>query len=350
MAKKIGLIALLVVIVLAVVNADLIIDMFFGVKTINNAEVKVLLREDPDLDELLQTLHGKKVIDDIDKARGVAEDMNLDVKNLAGGKYVILPGSKVEDVLRGFEKGENGMGKNEQKVNVIFNTCRDLNDVAHWVSDCIAADSASIYDYLTSPETLSKYGFTKAQMPAMILPQQYEMEFDTDAEEFTAFMAERFKEFWTEERKQKLAAIGLKSQSQVVTLASIVYSEQGRVQEEWPIIAKLYLNRMQKGMKLKSDPTFKFCWGHQLDGVQRLTAKHRDIDCEYNTYKINGLPPGPICVTPASVVDAVLNPSNVDYLFMCAKRDYSGQHDFTASDVQHMKNASAYQKWLSKQN
>jgi UPF0755 protein len=224
-----------------------------------------------------------------------------------------------------------------------------LNDVSKSVSVCIAADSSELFDYMVAPETLSKYGFTKEQMPAIILPQKYEMEFDTNAEEFVAFMASKFKEFWTAERMSKLNAVGLSSQSQAVTVASIVYSEQGKVQEEWPIIAGLYLNRINKGMKLKSDPTFKFCWGDKLDGVQRLTAKHRDIDCPYNTYKINGLPPGPICITPAKVVDAVLNRADVDYLYMCAKPDYSGEHNFTDSDVQHMKNARVYQKWLSTQ-
>jgi UPF0755 protein len=109
------------------------------------------------------------------------------------------------------------------------------------------------------------------------------------------------------------------------------------------------LNRIKKGIPLQSDPTFKFCWGHELDDVQILTHKHRDIDCPYNTYKIRGLPPGPICVTPAKVVDAVLNRADVDYIYMCAKPDYSGQHNFAVSDAQHVKNAKAYQKWIRTQ-
>ena len=268
---------------------------------------------------------------------------------MEGGKYIIAPKGKIKDVLLGFKRGEDGKGRDEVLVNVIFNTCRDLNDVAKSVSVCIAADSASLFDYMVAPETLSKYGFTREQMPAIILPKQYEMEFDTNAEDFLAFMASKFKEFWTEERMQKLRLVGLSSQSQAVTVASIVYSEQGKVQDEWPIIAGLYLNRVKKGMKLKSDPTFKFCWGHELDNVQVLTGKHRDIDCPYNTYKINGLPPGPICITPAKVVDAVLNRADVDYIYMCAKPDYSGEHNFTASDTQHIKNAKAYQKWIRTQ-
>lgn len=347
--KRIGILVFLAALVLAVVNYDLIVGWFFAPKSINKTEVKVLLREDPNIDQLLETLHAKQVIADIEEAKELAAELNLKDDELEGGKYIIAPQTKLKDVLLAFQRGKDGLGKGELRVNVIFNTCRDLNDVAKSVSVCIAADSASLFDFMVDAETLSKYGFTEAQMPALILPKQYEMEFDTSPEDFVVFMAEQFREFWTEERKQKLRAVGLTSPSQAVTVASIVYSEQGKVQEEWPIIAGLYLNRVNKGIPLQSDPTFKFCWGHELDDVQILTAKHRNIDCSYNTYKIKGLPPGPICITPAKVVDAVLNRADVDYIYMCAKPDYSGRHNFAVSDSQHLKNASAYQKWIRTQ-
>ena len=100
-------------------------------------------------------------------------------------------------------------------------------------------------------------------------------------------------------------------------------------------------------MKLQSDPTFKFCWGRKLDGVQRLLNKHRDVDCDYNTYLHEGLPPGPIFITPAKVIDAVLSPANTNYIFMCAKPDYSGGHNFTASGREHENNAAVYRRWLA---
>ena len=112
-------------------------------------------------------------------------------------------------------------------------------------------------------------------------------------------------------------------------------------------IAGLYLNRINQGIKLQSDPTFKFCWGDQLIGVQRLLNIHREIDCPYNTYRINGLPPGPICIPSTIVVDAVLNRADVNYIFMCAKPDYSGRHNFAVSGEDHTKNASIFQKWLA---
>jgi UPF0755 protein len=352
MVKRIALILVVIGAVLVVANFDLLKKWISDPipRSINAVEQRLLFGEDPTLDELIDALHSKKIISSKDEARKIAKEISLTDDKIEGGKYVILPETRLDNLLGAFERDTDGRGKGEVLVNVIFNNCRDLYDVSKNVSVCISADSASLAEHLLHPETLRKYGFTAAQMPAMILPQQYEMEFDTNASEFVAFMAERFKEFWTDERKGKLHSIGLQAPSQAVTLASIVYSEQGKIQEEWPIIAALYLNRIKKGMKLKSDPTFKFCWGRELDDVQYLTAKHRDIECDYNTYHIQGLPPGPICITPAKVVDAVLNKANVNYLFMCAKPDYSGEHNFTASDVQHMRNASIYQKWIRTQS
>lgn len=349
MFKKIGLILLIGVGVLTYMYRSQIKAFFTGNNfTKNKSEVKLVLREDPTIQELAMTLDSLGVID-AQVFIEQATEQQLSDTSFDAGKYVILTQTRIPNLVSGFVKGENGQGKNEVKVNVQFNRCKTIADVGSNISKCIIADSASIVDYILSEKTLNHYHFTEAQIPALFLPDNYEMYFDTDAEAFVAFMAEEFKLFWNDERKAKLAKVGLKTPSEAVTVASIVYSEQGKVPAEWPIIAKLYLNRLNQGIPLQSDPTFKFCWGNELDGVKRLLNKHRDIDCPYNTYKYGGLPPGPICITPASVVDAVLNPANVDYIFMCAKPDYTGEHNFTASATQHGVNARIYQNWLSKE-
>ena len=314
-------------------------------RSLNSVEVKLLLREDPTFTELLLELQSSKVIDDIQVLRDLAEEQKMDTNTFAAGKYIILSGTKLSTLLEGFIKDENGNGKAEVKVNVVFNRCRTIEDIGANISKCILADSASIVDWIYSAETLNKYHFTKSQVPALFLPGDYEMYFDTDAETFVAFMAEQFKAFWNEERTAKIKALGLDYPSQVATLASIVYSEQSKMEEEWPVIARLYLNRLNKGMLLQSDPTFKFCWGSELDGVERLLNSHKQIDCPYNTYIYAGLPPGPICITPARVMDAVLAPSANNYLFMCGKPGGSG-HNFAVTLADHDKNVSAYRKWL----
>lgn len=348
MVKKVALLLVLVTGVIAFVNRERIMKLFSeDTRTTNQTEVKLLLREAPSIDQLTSLLIEEGIIKTDSDFRSYVAENNVDTNSFAAGKYVILSKTHLADLVEGFVKAENGHGKSEVKVNVVFNSCYDIMDIGSNVSKCILADSASIVDCILSQETLERYNFTREQIPALFLPATYEMYFDTDAEAFVAEMATIFKAFWNEERKTKMKALGFDSPSKVATLASIVYAEQGKVPEEWPVIAKLYLNRLDKGMKLQSDPTFKFCWGRKLDGVQRLLNVHRDIDCPYNTYKYGGLPPGPIHITPAAVIDAVLNPSDSNYIFMCAKPDYSGEHNFTASGSQHERNAAVYRRWLA---
>lgn len=348
MLKKLVLFGFISLMGLALMKFDKIQALFSEdiIRTSNTTQTKLLIRTDPTFTELLDLLKINGVIKDIEAVRRVAREQNIDTIHFSGGKYLILSGTRIRDLITGFQKNDNGLGRNEIKVKVLFNNCRDVYDVGAAIEKCIVADSAQIVEELLNPSTLEKYDLNANQIAALFLPKQYEMPYDTDAQQFVSFMGEQFDSFWTSERESKMKSIGLNNPSEVSTLASIVYSEQGKVNEEWPIIAKLYLNRLNKGMKLQSDPTFKFCWGNELNNVQRLTNRHRDIDCPYNTYKINGLPPGPICISPAAVLDAVLNPAPVDWVYMCAKPDYSGEHNFTASGREHINNANNYQSWL----
>lgn len=346
MVKKIILVAFIAACVVAIFNWQRIRRLFGdNNRTANKTEVKLLLREDPSLITLIEVLSEEGVISKDQNIRKIIEENKIDTTQFAAGKYIVLSGTQLVNLLQGFVKDENGNGKAEVKVNVVFNRCRTIEDIGANISKCILADSASIVDFILNPETLKKYSFSSAQIPALFLPKTYEMYFDTDAEGFVAFMAEEFKTFWNAERKQKMETIGLKFPSQVVTVASIVYAEQSQMSEEWPIIGRLYLNRLQKGMRLESDPTFKYCWGDELDGVERLLNKHKEIDCPYNTYLYGGLPPGPICIPPAEVIDAVLNPADVDYIFMCGKPGGQG-HNFAVTNAEHAQNAAIYRKWL----
>jgi UPF0755 protein len=320
---------------------------FAGSKSVANKEkVEFYFDATSDLKCLASQLEKEKVIDNVDAFLKVGEYKGLNSERLASGKYIIEPGTNYKTLLNGFTKNANGNGNAEVEVEVTFNNCRDVIQLAGKVSKCIQTDSTELAKFLTSETTLKKYDFTPEQLPALFLPNTYRMFWDTDADQFLQRMAKEFKNFWTADRLNKLKEIGLKSPSEAVTLASVVYSEQGKNPSEWPIIAGLYLNRIQKGMKLQSDPTFKFCWGDELKGVQRLTYEHRDRDCPYNTYLYAGLPPGPICIPPTQCVDAVLNRDKNDYIFMMAKADYSGLHDFTVNYSDHSRLATIYSKWL----
>jgi UPF0755 protein len=326
------------------------IGLYFDTKkdTDNSTEKTIYLPSGTDLEDLKNILIEGGVVETADVVESLGNYKELNQDKIAPGKYTIPAKSNINDMLNGFIINSLGNGNREDAVRVTFNNCREIKDLAGKVAKHIEADSLDLLEYIMAEETLNKFGFNQATIPALFLPDTYEMYWDTDAKEFVDKMAAEFKKFWTDERKQRLKIVGLSSQSDAVTLASIIYKEQDRQPSEWPIIARLYLNRIQQGWKLESDPTFVFCWGDKLKDVQRLLEVHREIDCPYNTYKIAGLPPGPIYIPPAKVVDAVLYPDDNNYFFMCAKPDGNGLHNFANSLSEHNKNARIYQNWLSK--
>lgn len=322
-------------------------------RTINTVQKTILIRGELDYIKLGELLHQHNLVKDKNEVVSFMERKGLQDKKLSPGKYLILPQTQMSELIDGFMIGESGHGKAELKVNVLFNRCLDIYQMAGNISLCIETDSTEIINYITSEQFLQEQGISKEELAALFIPGTYQMYFDTDAKAFTDNMLKIRDVFWTEERKELLTSTELNSR-EIVTLASIVYSEQSQMSEEWPIIAGLYINRLRKGMKLQSDPTFKFCWGGELEGLEQLTYTHRAKNCPYNTYLYVGLPPGPICLVPAAVIDAVLRAEKHDYLFMMAKPGGTG-HNFSETLRQHDRYVAEYRKWFreyqkSKQN
>lgn len=324
---------------------------FDGNKNSDNEVVKEFYIDgETTLEALASNLKNEGIFLDSAALINVGEYKNLNISRIASGKYLIQPNTNVKDLLNGFTINSLGNGNAEVEVSVTFNNCFDLNDLAGKVSKNLAFDSTKLVNFLHENAVLEKYGFSKERFPAMFIPDTYKMFWDTDEKAFVERMAKVFKDFWSEERLSKMRKIGLKSQSDVVTLASIVYQEQNKVESEWKTIAGLYLNRIRNGWMLQSDPTFRFCYEDRLRGVNRLTFEHRSADCPYNTYLYAGLPPGPIYIPPAKVIDAVLNAEENSYFYMCAKPGFDGLHNFARSLNEHNRNAKTYQNWLTSQN
>lgn len=316
-------------------------------ETRNGEQTNFFVHSQTSLSELTSDLIEKGIVNDSVAFLKIARYKKLSDDKIAAGKYTIAPQTELKTLVNGFFLNRLGNGNAEQTIQVTFNNCRDLAQLCGKVARFTEVDSLSLYHFLSSPQLIDHYGFNEATFVSLFLPDTYEMYWDVSPQQFMDKMADAYKEFWSAERKDKARTTGF-SQSQIATLASIVYSEQGRISDEWPIIAGLYINRLHDNWKLESDPTFRFCWKDKLKGVQRLTNEHKNIACPYNTYQIFGLPPGPICIPPKKVVDAVLNYQHNSLYFMCAKPDYSGRHNFAHSYGEHLKNARIYQNWLTK--
>lgn len=221
-------------------------------------------------------------------------------------------------------------------------TLRKKDRIAQRISSQMMVDSASVADALNDEVFLAGYGFTPENVFAMILPDTYEMYWTVSVKEIFDRFKKEYDAFWTEDRLAKAKAQGL-SQMEVSVMASIVSGETLKV-AEYPVIAGVYLNRYNKGMKLQADPTIAFCYDYTLD---RILKKHLTVDSPYNTYKHVGLPPAPINVPPKACLEAVLNPQKHNYIYFCASPAFDGTHKFAVTYTEHLKNARAFQRELT---
>ena len=255
------------------------------------------------------------------------------------GKYAIKHGDTMSDIYNRI------VSRQQTPVRVTIPATRDVQQAIGIISRQIMADSAQLAEY-THPIAMSCFGYDKANIPAFFLPDTYEVYWDITAEDFFEKMAGWNRKFWNDDRKAKAKAAGL-TPSQVATLASIVDEETANT-AEMPTVAGLYINRLKRGMPLQADPTVKFALGDPTR--QRILKKDLEVSSPYNTYKHTGLPPGPIRIPSKQAIESVLNHAKHNYLYMCAKEDFSGTHNFAKTLSEHNANAKRYQNALNKLN
>ena len=273
----------------------------------------------------------------------VAEKLNYpDV--VKPGKYKISKGMNNLELTRMLRSGI------QTTVNLSFNNQDTFEKLAGRISEQIEADSISLLKSFSDRAFLNKAGFKNAEALGMYIPNSYEFYWNTTAEEFRAKMLNEYNKFWDASRLKKAKKLNL-TKNEVITLASIVQKETASASER-PIVAKLYLNRLASGWPLQADPTIIFALKAKLGSdmvIKRVFSKDLEIDSPYNTYKNAGLPPGPIAMPDISSIEAVLNPANHDYFYMCASVTSFGTHEFAKTLEQHNRNAAKYQLWLNKQ-
>ena len=260
--------------------------------------------------------------------------------NVKPGKYKVLANMNNNGLINLLRSGL------QEPVWITFNNIRTKAQLVSRISNKIEADSLSITEMVDNNSFLQKkYGMGQESILTLFIPNSYKFFWNTSAEEFLDRMAREYKSFWTPARKLKAKNLGL-SQTEISILASIVQAEQSRYNEEKPIIAGLYINRLKKGMPLQSDPTLIYALGDFT--IARVLNEHKEINSPYNTYKYAGLPPGPICLPEISSLDAVLNNNKNDYFFMCAKDDFSCRHNFSKTLDQHNVFARKYRTALNR--
>ncbi len=219
---------------------------------------------------------------------------------------------------------------------------RTREELARKVSRQLKADSLSVIKAMDDAAFLKPYGVTPETVFAAFFPSSYDMYWTESFGDLLDKCRKASDAYWTDDNLAKAAKQGL-SRRDAVILASIVKGES-RYKPELPKIAGVYLNRLDRGMRLQADPTVAFCYDYTLN---RILFRHLEFDSPYNTYRYAGLPPGPINVPDAEYIDAVLNPDRGGgNLFFCASKNLDGTHVFAKTAAAHGRNARAFQQAL----
>lgn len=312
-------------------------QVFYGANVLQEEQAQVILIDGDDtFDSLRNQLYDRAIVDEIISFSFVAKALGYQ-DNVKPGVYLMEPDMTNMEAIRRLRAGD------QIPVDITFNNVRFKEDLVEKITADTGIDGTEFLNLLNDNEYLSTLGFNKETIMAMFIPNTYEVYWTISAKGLFDRMKKEFDKFWNADRRAKAETLDL-SPVEVSTLAAIVQDEKFVVSES-PTIAGLYINRIKKNMLLQADPTVKFALGDFT--IQRVLIADTRIDSPYNTYKYRGLPPGPINLPTIASLDAVLNYEKHDYIYMCAKEDFSGYHRFAKDLTQHNKNARLLHKALN---
>lgn len=273
-----------------------------------------------------------------DYARKVMHLMNLYGFDPASrhGLYIIPKGATPFATSRKIARG------GQDQIEIRFNAFRSVDYIAERLANKMEFSKEEFLAKAKDPEYLSKYGLNPDNALALFLDDSYYVYWSATPEEVLDKIGENYRNFWNEGRLE-LAQINGLTPAELMIVASIVDDETNQADEKGRI-GRLYINRLDKEMPLQADPTLKFALGDFA--LRRILNEHKSVDSPYNTYKYKGLPPGPLRTTSRTTVNSILQSDPSTDIFMCARPDGSGYHNFASTYEEHLKNASEYHDYL----
>lgn len=300
------------------------------------SEKAFIIREGTNFDQIINLLEENDIVLNYKAFKWVSKKKNY-ANLIKPGRYLLKKGMNTNQMVNMLRAGE------QAPLNVTFNNIRFKEELAGKISHYIQADSLSLLMLFDDYAKIESYGFTPETYKAMFIPNTYRFYWTTTANQFADRMKQEYDRFWNSVRKEKAEKLDL-TPVQVATLASIVQEETAKT-DEMERIAGVYMNRLKRGMLLQADPTVKYAAGDFT--LRRVLNVHLEIDSPYNTYKYAGLPPAPINFPEVTAIDAVLNFEKHDFLYMVAREDFSGYHNFSRTLAEHNRNAAKYHQALN---
>ncbi|HBG71675.1 MAG: hypothetical protein A2W93_06810 [Bacteroidetes bacterium GWF2_43_63] len=338
MKKKILIVVFFVLLIAGTAAAWFVYSKAFSnnVNLKAKAEKIIYLPTDGNIQNLYDTLQKYEILKSFSSFKMLAGYKNLENK-YKPGRYLITAGMTNNALVNMFASGR------QIPVKITFNNIRTREELSKRVGSQLECGEESLLKTLTNKNTAEKFDLNEDNFLVLFIPNTYELYWNTSAEQFIDRMHSEWEKFWTADRMKKAENIGL-TPAEVSVLASIVKGETNK-SDEMDEIAGVYINRLNKGWKLQADPTVVFGIGDFT--ITRVLKKHLEFDSPYNTYMYEGLPPGPINLPDATVIDKVLNYTHHDYMYFCAREDFSGYHNFAVTSAQHSANARKYQQALN---
>lgn len=316
---------------------------FYGYQIVRTPNILVdkndrilLIPEGSDFSGVRDTLFKYNYVQDMVSFSFIAKLMGYDV-SVKPGRYRLNKNMSNVAAIRLLRAGI------QEPTYITFNIVRLKEDLATRITQNIEMTPADFLFTLDRYGKENKKGFDENTVLCQFIPNTYEVYWNISPDALIRRMEEEYERFWNETRTGKAAALDL-TPVEVSILASIVQAEARNI-DEGPVISGLYLNRLRKNMYLQADPTLVYASGDFT--LKRVLNVHRQIDSPYNTYKYKGLPPGPINLPEIWAIDAVLDYQQHNYIYMCAKEDFSGYHNFATNLRDHNRNAERYQRALT---
>jgi UPF0755 protein len=251
-------------------------------------------------------------------------------KKLKAGDYRIPANLSPEKLLATLVSGREHL--NRLTIPEGYN----LKQIAATVADAGFGEADAFYARVSDPEVAKSYGLPANTLEGYLFPDTYLFPADATHAVIVDTMVKRFQEEFSTSWRTRADTLKM-TVHEVVTLASIIEKETGDPKER-PLISSVFHNRLKKGMRLETDPTVIYAI---KDFNGNLKRKHLRTYTPYNTYKIKGLPPGPIASPGAKALEAALYPAQSDYLYFVARKDAT--HQFSTNIKDHNAAVRKYQ-------
>lgn len=253
------------------------------------------------------------------------------------GLYFLPQGATPFATMRKISRGA------QSPVRLTINGFRSLPYLAQRMGLKMEFSPEEFMAAATDSSYLAKYGLNSEQALSLFFEDTYDVYWTATPYEVLDKIGSNYLTFWSKGREEMADENLELTPAEVMTLASIVDEETNQKIEKGRI-GRLYVNRLDKGMKLQADPTVKYALNDL--SIQRITNEHLKFDNPYNTYIYPGLPPGPLRTTSRETVTEILNSKPSSDIYMCAREDFSGFHNFASTYDEHLENARRYQKAL----